>query len=359
MNTAFHPGAIWPDNKGVHINAHGGGVLAHQGTYYWFGEHKVAGEAGNKAEVGVHCYSSIDLYNWSDEGIALAVSDDPKSDITRGSILERPKVIYNELTATFVMWFHLELKDQGYRAARAGVAISKSPAGPYTYLESFRPNAGIWPVNVREDQKHIPAGIGDKSFSGATNDEVKKTNILGRDFTGGQMARDMNLFVDDDGTAYHMFASEENSTMHISELTKDYRKPAGRYVRVFEHRWMEAPALFKRNGRYYMIASDCTGWAPNAARSMSAASIFGPWTELGNPCSGVNPENGMGPEKTFGGQSTCVLQLPGRDAYIAMFDIWRPKDAIDGRYVWLPIEFTSDGFRITWRDSWDMAAFTI
>ena len=47
----FTPGAIWPDDKGVHINAHGGGVLFHDGRYYWFGEHKVAGEAGNQAQV--------------------------------------------------------------------------------------------------------------------------------------------------------------------------------------------------------------------------------------------------------------------------------------------------------------------
>ena len=25
----FRPGAVWPDNHGVHINAHGGGVLYH------------------------------------------------------------------------------------------------------------------------------------------------------------------------------------------------------------------------------------------------------------------------------------------------------------------------------------------
>ncbi len=34
--TAFKPGEIWQDNNGVHINAHGGGVLFHEGTYYWF-----------------------------------------------------------------------------------------------------------------------------------------------------------------------------------------------------------------------------------------------------------------------------------------------------------------------------------
>lgn len=47
----FRPGELWPDHLGVPINAHGGGVLFHQGIYYWFGEHKIEGKAGNNAEV--------------------------------------------------------------------------------------------------------------------------------------------------------------------------------------------------------------------------------------------------------------------------------------------------------------------
>ena len=58
---SFRPGERWPDDQGVHINAHGGGILDFEGRYYWFGEHKVAGEIGNTAQVGVHCYSSPDL----------------------------------------------------------------------------------------------------------------------------------------------------------------------------------------------------------------------------------------------------------------------------------------------------------
>ena len=74
LNTPpFRPGEIWTDNNGAHINAHGGGILYDKGTYYWYGEHKVEGDAGNYAQVGVHCYSSKDLYNWKDEGIALKV----------------------------------------------------------------------------------------------------------------------------------------------------------------------------------------------------------------------------------------------------------------------------------------------
>src|SRR3954463_5821726 len=113
QRTSFEPGEIWPDTDGVHINAHGGGILFHDGVYYWFGEHKTEGRRGNTAEVGVGVYASRDLYNWKNEGIALAVSEDPKSDIVRGCVLERPKVIYNPRTKKFVMWFHLEKKGQG------------------------------------------------------------------------------------------------------------------------------------------------------------------------------------------------------------------------------------------------------
>jgi hypothetical protein len=358
---SFENGRVWPDDKGVHINAHGGGVLFREGVYYWYGEHKIEGKAGNMAHVGVHVYSSKDLTNWKDEGIALKVSDDPASEIAKECVLERPKVIYNAKTGKYVMWFHLELKGQGYSAARSGVAVADAPTGPFIYLRSLRPDAGVWPVNVNEGQKAALGTVGQMkglTFSGGPNPDTPKHAILARDFAGGQMARDMNLFVDDDGQAYHIFASEENSTLHISLLSDDYLSHAGTYVRLFEHRWHEAPALCKRGGRYYLLSSGCTGWAPNAARSAVAPSLWGPWTELANPCVGVNPLNRLGAEKTFGGQSTFILPVQGKkDAFIALFDIWKPDDAIDGRYVWLPLRFTDEGFTVTWRDTWDLSVF--
>ena len=135
---------------------------------------------------------------------------------------------------------------------------------------------------------------------------------------------------------------------------------SGRYPFIWPSAlgWNEAPAVCKRGGRYWMITSGCTGWAPNAARAFVAPSIWGPWKELGNPCAGVNPLNHLGPEKTFGGQSTYILQVQGKkDAFIAMFDIWRPNNAVDGRYVWLPMVFTDEGFTLTWRDTWDLGVF--
>lgn len=282
---SFKPGEVWPDDKGVHINAHGGGILRIGDTYYWFGEHKTEGSAGNLAQVGVHCYSSKDLYNWKDEGIALSVvPDDTTSHIAKGCVLERPKVIYNKKNDQYVMWFHLEPRGAGYSGALSGVAVSKNVVGPYSFVNAFRPNAGFWPVNVQELHKQPCTLSADLRFSGGELPaHPDSLNLLGRDQISGQMARDMNLFVDDDGIAYHIYSSEENSTLHISQLTDDYTSYSGKYARFFPGRFMEAPALFKQKGKYYLIMSGCTGWAPNAGRSAVASSIWGPWKELENP----------------------------------------------------------------------------
>src|SRR2546430_10204557 len=125
----FCPGELWLDTEGKPINAHGAGLLWHEGMYYWFGEHKIEGTSGNHAEVGVHVYTSHNLYQWVDGGVAFAVSEDPASEIARGCILERPKVIYNRRTEKFVMWFHLEPKGKGYAGARSGVAVGDTSPG--------------------------------------------------------------------------------------------------------------------------------------------------------------------------------------------------------------------------------------
>lgn len=41
-----------------------------------------------------------------------------------------------------------------------------------------------------------------------------------------------------------------------------------------------------------------------------------------------------------------------QDSYLFMADEWRPDDAIDGRYIWLPITFENDNPLIYWKDDW-------
>lgn len=346
---SFKPGEIWPDNKKIHINAHGGGILKSDDTYYWYGEHKLEGKAGNMAMVGVHCYSSKDLYNWTDEGIALSVSQDPNSEIVKGCIIERPKVIFNQKTRKFVMWFHLELKGMGYKAARTAVALSDSPTGPFKYIKSVNPNAGVWPFNYTVAQQNLKFPDTLKSWSDDWKKAVAEGMFIHRDFEKGQMARDMTLFVDDDQLAYHIHSSEENLTLHISELNDEYTDFTKNYVAVMPAGHNEAPAIFKKAGKYYLITSGCTGWAPNAARSFVADHIFGPWTDLGNPCRGTEKQV----KTTFDSQSTFILENPKTPGeYIFMADRWQPDNAIDGRYIWLPITFENENPVIKWLPEW-------
>ena len=340
-------GELWYDDGGRPINAHGGGVMKYEDTYYWFGEHK--DDRTSDAMVGVMCYSSKDLVNWHNCGVALSVTEPAPnqsnnrnfrrrgattdSDIERGCILERPKVIYNPVTKKFCMWFHLELKGQGYNAARYGVAVADRPEGPYKFLYSSRANAGTWPVE---------------------GSPMHFDEYLKRDFGTGQMSRDMTLFVDDDGKAYHIFSSEENFTLHIAELTADYLHHTGRYTRVAPGGQNEAPAIFKHDGTYWMITSGCTGWAPNEARMFSAPSIWGPWTQHPNPCRGPLEE------KTFNGQSTFILEVISEKQevrHIFMADIWRPHRPRDARYIWLPIEFENGKPVVHWRDEWLLKSY--
>ena len=282
-NTEFIPGEVWKDTDGNPINAHGGGLLYHNGTYYWYGEYKkgktvlpewATWECYRTDVTGVGCYSSKDLLNWKFEGIVLpAVKNDPDHDLHPSKVLERPKVVYNKKTGKFVMWAHVESAD--YSKACAGVAVSDSPVGPFN-----------------------------------------------------------------------------NATMYISLLTDDYLKPSGRFTRNFVKESREAPAVFKYDGKYYMLSSGCTGWDPNVAEIAVADSIMGTWKTIGNPCTGPDAD------KTFYAQSTYVQPVIGKkDAYIAMFDRWKKKDLEDSRYVWLPVLIKDGKITIPWHEKWDFSIF--
>ncbi|CAD0004381.1 family 43 glycosylhydrolase [Flavobacterium chungangense] len=104
-----------------------------------------------------------------------------------------------------------------------------------------------------------------------------------------------------DEKTYLIHSSEENLTLHISELTDDYLDFTEKWTRMAPAGHNEAPAIFKKDGIYYMITSGCTGWEPNEARSFKSNSIWGPWESIGNPCTGKDAD------LTFHSQSTYIL----------------------------------------------------
>src|SRR6185312_12748569 len=87
----INPGAPWVDNRGVRIQAHGGGMTLYKGTYYWFGEDR---SPTNQPDLRyVACYSSRDLVHWKFRRQVLKLAD--PEHLGAHWVLERPKVFVN------------------------------------------------------------------------------------------------------------------------------------------------------------------------------------------------------------------------------------------------------------------------
>lgn len=318
---SIFPYKEWNDNAGNPINAHSGGVVFENGSYYWFGEHKLNfNETTSFADGGIHCYKSSNLINWEDLGIVMSVDyNNSKSDIAYGCRIQRPKVVYNSSTKKYVAIFKLFPKDQGIDVGYNGVATADSLKGPYTYKSKF---LGGSPIN----------GSGDFAL-------VKEPN----------------------GDLYHFTVNKAGVRPFVyAKMSADYLTPATPYTQcVGVTNSTEGPAIVFYNGIYHLLASGSSGWDPNPCRYFTSTSINGPWTNQGNPCVGVNPINGFGPEKTFGGQPTFIIPVQGGDAnrFIAMMDVWRPTVPTTSTYIWLPFKITNDKLSLPWKSSWNLNSF--
>lgn len=303
-------GQTWLDTDHNPIHAHGGHMLHHGEYWYWYGEDR-------RDDSYVSCYRSKDLHTWEFRGTVLSMTSpvapmrirsdltlrrsgiDPNAEISdglnvipaeRGKVnIERPKVLYCKQTGQFVMWAHYE-NGQNYTAASACIATSDTPDGEFTYRGSFNPF--------------------------------------------GNMSRDCTLFLDDNGDAYFLSSARNNADMKIYRLTADYMNVDEEVRTLFQGEHREAPAVFKRNGKYILLTSMCTGWLPNQSGYAISDRMDGRWTIIEN----------FGDKTTFDSQPAFVIPLDdGRYIYFA--DRWQGRgDAyFDSTYVALEILFTDDG----------------
>lgn len=294
-------GQMWLDDAGNPIQAHGGNIIKCENKWYWYGEHKGGPNSPGLQRVdfiGISCYSSENLLDWHYEGLALSAAPVGNGHMLEPqNVIERPKVVYNKKTEQFVMWMHVDTADYVYGGI--GVAVSKTPIGPFEFLYSTQPNK--------------------------------------------QDSRDMTIFIDQDDIAYLVHSSNWNKTLNISRLTEDYLKTDGFFISVLTDQEREAPALFRTKDMYYMITSGCTGWDYNSALYAECPYLLGKWKLIDNPC------EGEGYRDTFKGQSTYVFEVNGQ--YYLMLDHWIPDDLQNSGYSILPIKIENNRLTVKWCES--------
>lgn len=296
MVTSIRNGMPMYDTDGKMVHAHGAGFLEDNGYYYMFGEVR----EGDKR---VACYRSKDLMNWEFRNVVLRLNSEKKPHYVRtdldlmpfgkGANIERPKVLYCEKTKQYVMWMHFE-NGIDYNAARCAVATCDTVDGDYVYRGSFNPV--------------------------------------------GNLARDCTLYKDKDGTAYFFAAGRDNADMIVYRLSDDYMTVDEQVKVLWPGQYREAPAVFEKNGKYYMLSSMCTGWNPNQGGSASAFEIEGRWSSISD----------FGDAVTFNSQPTYVLKFG--DHYIYVADRWDPVDYNNSGYIFLPITIEDGVCHIEWAD---------
>ncbi|KAK2598092.1 hypothetical protein QQS21_005803 [Conoideocrella luteorostrata] len=283
------PGATWTSvNTGKHIQAHGAGVVEVSGTYYMIGEDKTNGSPFQN----VNCYSSTNLVEWKFENALLSVSANG-GDLGPNRVVERPKVIYNDKTHKYVMYLHID--DASYKEAKVGVATSDTVCGKYQYRGSFRPL--------------------------------------------GQQSRDMGLFRDDDGKGFLLTEDRPNG-LRIDALSDDYLN-----VTKSVYLWsesIEAPAVWKKDGYYFMFGSRLTGWSTNDNVYSYAKSLAGPWS----PWALFADKD----SHTYNSQTNFIL--PFGNSAIYMGDRWHSDNLATSTYIWLPLEISGTTIHMTNRDAW-------
>lgn len=318
----------WLDTDGNTINVSDGGILFVDGKYYWYGmalrplPAAGKGEGGQTTKTGVAMYSSIDLYNWDYEGIILSCSNNPDDELYGPMRFERPKIVYNDKTKQFVLWCHYVKYpgDHGFISgtAEAGVASCSVINGEYQWHGHTRP-------------------IDDIGF-----------------------VRDCTVYKDIDGSAYFIYDREVNSEhrwdaksdrcQHIVKLADDYLSFTEEYRRIDVAFWREAASIFHYNGYYFMITSGLTSWEANPAKYYRANNLFGPWSEMGDPC--VDDVLGT----TFHSQSTYIFQVEGQEGmFVHMLERHNTSNFERCSYIWLPIELpTKDTLQLTYRKNWKL-----
>lgn len=210
-------------------------------------------------------------------------------------MIERAKLLHNPATGRYVVWCHYESSD--YSASESACFSAPAITGPYRHEWSGR-----------------PLGI---------------------------KARDCNVFVDDDGTAYFIATTNENRDLGLFRLSDDYLSIAG-HTPLFCGQRREAPAIVRTGGLYYMLSSACTGWAPNQCKLSYSESLTEGWSPLED----------VGDATCFRTQAAAILTIRGRrhTTHLYVGDRWKDPTLAETKTIIFPLTFTNGRCQLHYRD---------
>ncbi|WP_320167802.1 DUF4978 domain-containing protein [Mangrovibacterium marinum] len=286
-------GALWKDDDGNPVQAHGAGFLQVGDRWYMIGE-----DRSDQWHPDVNMYSSTDLIHWKFEN-KIIKNGITHPDLGTSRFIERPKLLRCPKTGQFVVWCHWE--SGNYGASEVAVFYSNTINGDYAFHWSGRP-------------------LGIKS-------------------------RDCNVFVDNDGTAYFISTTSENTDLGLFRLSDDYLSAVEHTV-LFPKGYREAPAIVRLGDTYFMISSALTGWDPNQGKISYSKSLTGGWSSLTNIGNGI----------TFDTQAASILTVQGSEktSYLYVGDRWQDPGLPESKTIVFPISFNGNTCTFNYSQQFDV-----
>jgi glycosyl hydrolase family 43 len=218
------------DTNGNAVDAHDGQLARFGDTYYLYGTSYDCGYRWqiNSSFCGFKVYSSTDLAHWTDRGFVV-------QPYQCGDCF-RPHVIYDPATSKYVLWTN----DSSTAPGDFRVYTSDSPTGPFTQqaLPTLAFSDCGWDFGLYQD----PA--------------------TGRGY-----------MVDTD-------CPDGAKGLVVQQLNPDDLSADGQYTVIHMPDPVESPAMFSRNGTYYITMSDptCGYCTATGTGYLTARSPLGPWS---------------------------------------------------------------------------------
>ena len=281
------------------VDAHDGTVVQDGGTYWLFGTAYNCGFALRTPGTrwcGISAFSSTDFVSWTPRGMAVEPTElwQQRCAPPRFGCF-RPHVARSPATGKWVLWVNTYDTAAGYR-----ILVAPSPAGPW--VETAQPT-------LAEGRGELP-GRGDH-----------------------------DLLVDTAGRgwlAYTVISKGLPADIAVERLTPDLTSGTGEVVRLGLG-VVEAPALFEREGRFFLAYSDpACPYCPASTGLATAPSPLGPWRVV-SPLS----------QRSCAGQVAEVsqLRLAGGPIWLYVSDRWvkgNPNQAAATLW-WEPLHFLTNG----------------